>query len=65
MDRSIEGVVTFLQDNDNVIKQLMETAESATHDIEQLATQVEHARDEAQVLVDQLVCAASILAPSS
>ena len=54
MDRSIEGVVTFLQDNDNVIKQLMETAESATHDIEQLATQVEHARDEAQVLVDQL-----------
>ena len=54
MNRSIEGVVTFLQDNDNVIKQLMETAESATHDIEQLAAQVEHARDEAQVLVDQL-----------
>ena len=54
MNRSIEGVVTFLQDNDNLIKQLMETAESATTDIEQLSTQVEHARDEAQVLVDQL-----------
>jgi len=54
MNRSIEGVVTFLQNNDSLIKQLMETAESATTDIEQLATQVEHARDEAQVLVDQL-----------
>lgn len=54
MNRSIEGVVTFLQDNDSLIKQLMETAESATTDIEQLATQVDHARDEAQVLVDQL-----------
>ncbi len=54
MNRSIEGVVTFLQGNDNLIKQLMETAETATNDIEQLATQMEHARDEAQVLVDQL-----------
>ena len=54
MNRSMEGVVTFLQDNDGLIKQLMETAESATTDIEQLATQVDHARDEAQVLVDQL-----------
>ena len=54
MNRSIEGVVTFLQDNDSLIKQLMETAESATTSIEQLATQVDHARDEAQILVDQL-----------
>ncbi|MBA3753173.1 MAG: hypothetical protein H0X01_03340 [Nitrospira sp.] len=54
MNRSIEGVVTFLQDNDSLIKQLMETAESATTDIEQLSDQVEHARDEAQVLIDQL-----------
>jgi hypothetical protein len=54
MNRSIEGVVTFLQNNDSLIKQLMETAESAQTDIEQLATQVDHARDEAQVLVDQL-----------
>lgn len=54
MNRSIEGVVTFLQGNDSLIKQLMETAETATNDIEQLATQMEHARDEAQVLVDQL-----------
>lgn len=54
MNLSIEGVVTFLQDNDSLIKQLMETAESATNDIEQLANQVDHARDEAQVLVDQL-----------
>lgn len=54
MNRSIDGVVTFLQDNDNVIKQLMETAEAATTDIEQLATSVDHAREEAQVLVDQL-----------
>ncbi|MEK6802695.1 MAG: hypothetical protein AABZ34_08505 [Nitrospirota bacterium] len=54
MNRSIEGVVTFLQDNDNLIKQLMETAESATTEIEQLADRVDHARQEAQVLVDQL-----------
>ncbi|MBA2486097.1 MAG: hypothetical protein H0V35_08365 [Nitrospira sp.] len=54
MNRSIESVVTFLQDNDSLIKQLMETAESATTDIEQLSNQVEHARDEAQVLIDQL-----------
>ncbi len=54
MNRSIEGVVTFLQDNDSLIKQLMETAESATTNIEQLSNQVDHARDEAQVLVDQL-----------
>ena len=54
MNRSTEGVVTFLQDNDSLIKQLMETAESAGTTIEQLATQVDHARDEAQVLVDQL-----------
>jgi hypothetical protein len=54
MNRSIEGVVTFPQDNDSLIKQLMETAESAQTDIEQLATEVDHARDEAQVLVDQL-----------
>ncbi|MDP9132556.1 MAG: hypothetical protein M3M98_05410 [Nitrospirota bacterium] len=54
MNRSIEGVVTFLQDNDSLIKQLMETAESATTNIEQLSNQVDHAREEAQVLVDQL-----------
>ena len=54
MNRSIEGVVTFLQDNDNLIKQLMETAESATNEIEQLADRVGNAREEAQVLVDQL-----------
>ncbi len=54
MNRSIEGVVSFLRDNDSLIKQLMETAETATGDIEQLATSVDHARDEAQVLVDQL-----------
>lgn len=54
MNASIQGVVTFLQDNDSLIKQLMETAESANTDIEQLADQVNHARDEAQLLVDQL-----------
>ena len=54
MNASIQGVVTFLQDNDSLIKRLMETAESATTDIEQLADQVAHAREEAQVLVDQL-----------
>lgn len=54
MNASIQGVVTFLQDNDSLIKRLMETAESANTDIEQLADQVDHARDEAQLLVDQL-----------
>ncbi|HAP42387.1 MAG: hypothetical protein R3B11_04295 [Nitrospira sp.] len=54
MNRSFEGVVTFLRDNDSVLKQLMETAETATQEIGQLATRVDHARDEAQVLIDQL-----------
>ena len=54
MNRSIDGVITFLKGNDHLIKQLMETAETAAHDIEQLAVQVDHARNEAQVLVDQL-----------
>lgn len=54
MNRSFEGVVTFLRDNDSLVKQLMETAESASTEIEELATRVDHARDEARVLIDQL-----------
>ncbi|MBX3236346.1 MAG: hypothetical protein KF814_09350 [Nitrospiraceae bacterium] len=54
MDTSIEGVVTYLEDNDTLIKQLMETAETATDDISQLANQVDLARDEATTLIDQL-----------
>ncbi len=54
MDTSIEGVVTYLEDNDTLIKQLMETAETATDEISQLANQVDLARDEANTLVDQL-----------
>ena len=33
MNISIGGVVGFLQDNDRLIKQLMETGESATQEI--------------------------------
>lgn len=54
METSIGGVVSFLQDNDNLIKQLMETAESAHQEITDLAVQVDHAREEAKALVDQL-----------
>ncbi len=54
MNASIQGVVTFLQGNDSLIKLLMETAESADTEIERLANQVDHARDEATLLVDQL-----------
>lgn len=54
MNTSIEGVVSFLEDNDNLIKQLMETAESATLEITELADRVDRAREEAKVLVDQL-----------
>jgi hypothetical protein len=54
METSIRGVVGFLEDNDNLIKQLMETAESATEEIRDLSVQVDHAREEAKVLVDQL-----------
>ena len=46
--------MTFLRDNDTVLKQLMETGETATHEIEELATRLDHAREEAQVLIDQL-----------
>jgi hypothetical protein len=54
MNASIQGVVTFLQGNDSLIKLLMETAESTDTEIERLANQVDHARDEATLLVDQL-----------
>lgn len=54
MNFSIEGVVSFLQDNDMLIKQLMETAEGATQEITELAGRVDQARGEAKVLVDQL-----------
>ena len=54
METSMAGVVGFLEDNDSLIKQLMETAESAHQEITDLADQVDHAREEAKVLVDQL-----------
>src|SRR5215831_13384451 len=54
MELSIGGVVGFLRDNDSLIKRLMETAESANQEITDLSAQVDHAREEAEVLVDQL-----------
>jgi hypothetical protein len=54
IDTSIQGVVGFLEDNDNLIKQIMETAESATTEIAAFAVTVGHARDEAKSLVGQL-----------
>jgi hypothetical protein len=54
METSIAGVVGFLENNDSLIKQLMETAESAHQEITDLAVQVDHAREEAKALVDQL-----------
>jgi len=54
MNFSFGGIVSFLQDNDNLIKQLMETAEGATQEIIELAGRVDQARGEAKVLVDQL-----------
>jgi len=54
METSIAGVVGFLEDNDTLIKQLMETAESANQEISDLSVQVDHAREEAKALVDQL-----------
>ncbi len=54
METSIAGVVGFLEDNDSLIKQLMETAESASEEIRDLSVQVDHAREEAKALVDQL-----------
>lgn len=43
-----------MEGNDSLIKQLMETAESASQEISDLSVQVDHAREEAKVLVDQL-----------
>lgn len=54
MDLSIEGIVGFLRDNDSLIKQLMETGERANQEITDLSVQVDHAREEAEALVDQL-----------
>lgn len=54
MNFSVEGVVSFLRDNDTLIKQLMETAEGATQEITELAGRVDQARGEAKTLVDQL-----------
>lgn len=54
MDLSIGGIVGFLRDNDSLIKQLMETGERANQEITDLSVQVDHAREEAEALVDQL-----------
>jgi hypothetical protein len=54
METSIAGVVGFLEDNDSLIKQIMETAEGATQDIMDLSVQIDHAREEAKALIDQL-----------
>ncbi len=54
IDTSLAGVVSFLRDNDNLIKQVMESAESTATEIEALAVNVDHARDEATSLVEQL-----------
>lgn len=54
METSIRGVVNFLSDNDSLIKQLMETSESAHQELSDLSARVDHAREEATVLVDQL-----------
>ncbi|MFZ1803107.1 MAG: hypothetical protein WAU05_04195 [Nitrospira sp.] len=54
METSIAGVVGFLEDNDSLIKQLMETAESAQEEISTLSVEVDQAREEAKALIDQL-----------
>lgn len=54
MELSIAGVVGFLEDNDTLIKQLMETAEGASQEISDLSGKVDQARDEAKELVSQL-----------
>ncbi len=54
METSIAGVVGFLEDNDSLIKQLMETAESAQEEIGNLSVEVDQAREEAKALIDQL-----------
>lgn len=54
METSIRGVVGFLEGNDSLIKRLMETAESAHQEITDLAVQVDQAREEVKVLIDQL-----------
>jgi hypothetical protein len=54
IETSIAGVVGFLRDNDNLIKQVMESTESATTEISALAEKVDQAREEAKMLVDQL-----------
>ncbi len=54
MKTSTAGVVGFLEDNDSLIKQLMETAESAHQEITDLAVQVDQAREEAQTLINRL-----------
>ncbi len=54
METSIGGVVGFLEDNDSLIKRLMETAESAQEEIGNLSVEVDQAREEAKALIDQL-----------
>lgn len=54
MKTSTAGVVSFLEDNDSLIMQLMEASESAHQQITDLAVQVDHAREEAEALIDQL-----------
>jgi GGDEF domain-containing protein len=54
IEPSIAGVVRFLRDNDNLIKQVMESAEGATTELSAFAEKVDQAKEEAKMLVDQL-----------
>jgi hypothetical protein len=54
METSFSGVVRFLERNDALIKQLMDSTEEATDTISNLSVEVDHAREEAKALVDQL-----------
>jgi hypothetical protein len=50
----ISGAVKFLKDNDALIKQIMESTEETTSEIEKLSKQLEDAKKDSQSLLDTL-----------
>ncbi len=52
--RSVEGLADFMEENDHLIKDILEAGEGTAKEMERLATRLENARTEAEDLVRTL-----------
>lgn len=52
--RSLEGVVNFMRDNDELIKEVVETGEGASTELQKLAKRIAVSRADTEDLIDSL-----------